>query len=96
MILEITKKDDGGVVTTEVRQITLKRNVLVMHRPFNAAQMQQLTLSYNEEDKVYENTEYSVGADVVFKIVAPERIKRVKKPRGYWAVDRCANGACET
>lgn len=96
MILEITKKDGGSAVVTEVRQVTLKRNILVMYRPFDASQMQQISLSYNDEDKVYENTEYSVDAERVFNIVAPQKVERVRKPRGYWAVDRCVNGACKT
>jgi hypothetical protein len=95
MILEITKKDGGSVIATEVRQVSLNRNILVMYRPFDAPQMQQITLSYNNVDKIYEDTEYMVAAESVFNLVAPERIERVRKPRGYWAVDRCANGACK-
>jgi hypothetical protein len=95
MILEITKKDGGSVLATEVRQVSLNRNILVMFRPFESSQMQQISLSYNDIDKVYEDTEYMVTAESVFNLVAPERIERVRKPRGYWAVDRCANGACK-
>ncbi len=96
MILEITKKDGGSVIATEVRQVTLKRNILVMYRPFEASQMTQITMSYNEESKNYENDEFEVSGDLVFNMVAPQRVERVRKPRGYWAVDRCVNGACKT
>lgn len=96
MILEITSKDGGNVISTEIRQISLNRDVLVMHRPFDSSQMQQIKLSYNENDKVYENDSYTVDGETVYNIVAPQRIERVRKPRGYWAVDRCVNGICKT
>lgn len=96
MILEITKKDGGEVISTEIRQITLNRDILVMFRPFDSSQMKQIKLSYNETDKLYEDSEYKVDGDLVYSIVAPQRTERVRKPRGYWAVDRCVNGICKT
>jgi hypothetical protein len=96
MIVEITKKDDGSVIVAEVRQVTLKRNILVMYRPFDASQMTQISMSYNEESKNYENSDYEVSGETVFNMVAPQRVERVRKPRGYWAVDRCVNGICKT
>ncbi len=96
MILEITKKEGGSSIATEIRQITLNRSILVMFRPFDSSQMQQISLTYNETDKVYENDEYTVDGEIVYGVVAPQQTVRVRKPRGYWAVDRCVNGACKT
>lgn len=94
MNLEITKKD-GGIITAEIRQINLKQSVVLLHRPFNASQMQQIKLEYNDVSKIYENVEYSISAETIYEIVAPQKTVRVRKPRGYWAVDKCADGACK-
>lgn len=96
MILDLTLKEDGSVISTEIRQITLNRNILVMFRPFESNKMTQISLAYNEENKSYENETYTVDGETVYNIVAPQRTERVRKPRGYWAVDRCVNGICKT
>jgi hypothetical protein len=96
MILDITEKESGSTISAEIRQITLNRDILVMHRPFDNSQMQQIKLTYNESAKAYENEGYTVDGETVYNIVAPQKIERVRKPRGYWAVDRCVNGICKT
>jgi hypothetical protein len=77
MILDITEKESGSTISAEIRQITLNRDILVMHRPFDNSQMQQIKLTYNESAKAYENEGYTVDGETVYNIVAPQKIERV-------------------
>jgi hypothetical protein len=95
MIVVLTKKSGTEYVSAEVRQITNKKSVVLMYRAFDDAHLHNVTLSYNEESKIYEDENFFVDADVIYNIVAPHKTVRVKKPRGYWAVDKCAGGACK-
>jgi hypothetical protein len=94
MNIQITKKD-GGITTAEVRQINLKQSVVLLHRPFDASSMHQIKLEYNDANQIYEDANFQVSAETIYEIVAPHKTVRVRKPRGYWASDKCADGACK-
>lgn len=93
--LNLTNKADGKSITTEVRNLVLNDSVMVLHRAFDTAKMYQISLTYDEANKVYANETYEVSAAEVTRIAAPERLVRVARTgKGYWGDSGCTEDGC--
>jgi hypothetical protein len=82
-LVSLVNKDSGAVLLAEARNISLKHSLSVLYRPFNTGRLETISLTFNSQTNVYENDTYTISADEVYAVVAPNKVVRVRRPRGY-------------